>query len=118
MISAFACREGKFERTTENLREANWIDLLEPTSDEIARVTRETGLAIPTEAEISEIESPGRLATRDGVLYLSLPMVSRPESDPRAVSIGFVLCTERLITVRFATSRLFDPFMGQPHPQR
>jgi magnesium transporter len=117
MISAFACREGKFERTTENLREANWIDLLEPTPDEIVRVTRETGLAIPTEAEISEIESSSRLATRDGVLYLSLPMVSRPESDPRAVSIGFVLCTERLITVRFATSRLFDRFMAQPHPQ-
>jgi magnesium transporter len=46
-----------------------------------------------------------------------MPLISRPESDPRAVSIGFVLCPERLITVRFATSRLFDRFMAQPHPQ-
>ena len=117
MITAFANREGKFERTTEELREANWIDLLQPTSEEIDRVTRETGLAIPTEAEISEIESSSRLATREGVLYLSMPLISRPENDPRTISIGFVLCPERLITVRFATSRLFDRFMTQPHPQ-
>src|ERR1700744_2068551 len=102
MITAFACREGKFERTTDNLREANWIDLLQPSPDEIDRVTRETGVAIPTEAEISEIESSSRLATRDGVLYLSMPLVSQPETEPRAVSVGFVLSPKNFLTVRFA----------------
>ena len=73
--------------------------------------SRETGLAIPSEADINEIESSSRLATRDGALYLSMPLVSRPETEPRSVSVGFVLSPERLITVRFAPSRLFDHFM-------
>ena len=96
----------------------NWIDLLDPTPDEAERVAGETGLAIPTEAEINEIESSSRLATRDGALYLSMPLVSRPETDPRSVSIGFVLSPDRLITVRFAPSRLFDRFMEQTDEDR
>ena len=76
-------------------------------------MSRATGLAIPTEADINEIESSSRLATREGALYLSMPLVSRPETEPRSVSIGFVLTPDRLITVRFAPSRVFDHFMEQ-----
>ena len=68
-----------------------WIDLLEPTPEEAERVAHATGLAIPSEADINEIESSSRLSTRDGALYLSMPLVSRPETEPRSVSIGFVL---------------------------
>ena len=113
MLTAFACQDGTLRRITEPLKDAQWIDLLDPTPDEASRVARETGLAIPTEAEINEIESSSRLATRDGALYLSMPLVSRPDSDPRSVSVGFVLSPDRLITIRFAQSRLFDRFMEQ-----
>jgi magnesium transporter len=116
VLTAFTCQGGALRRCSEPLASAEWIDLLEPTQDEIERVSRETGLAIPSEADINEIESSSRLATRDGVLYLSMPMVSRPETEPRSVSVGFVLSPERLITVRFAPSRLFDHFMVQPDP--
>jgi magnesium transporter len=113
MLTAFAIRDGKLHRTSGPLSDAQWIDLLEATPDESEHVAREIGLTIPTEAEINEIESSSRLANRDGILYLSMPMVSRPETEPRAVSIGFVLAPDRLITVRFAPSRLFDRFMEQ-----
>ena len=113
MLTAFASRDGTLRRITEPLHDAQWIDLLDPTPDETARVTRETGLAIPSEAEINEIESSSRLATRNEALYLSMPLVSRPETEPRSVSVGFVLSPERLITLRFAPSRLFDRFMAQ-----
>jgi magnesium transporter len=113
MLTAFTCRDGALCRITEPLRDAQWIDLLDPTPDEAERVTRETGLAVPTEAEINEIESSSRLATRDRAVYLSMPLVSRPESDARSVSVGFVLSPERLITIRFAQSRLFDRFVDQ-----
>jgi magnesium transporter len=114
MLTAFICRDGALCRITEPLRDAQWIDLLDPTPDEAKRVADETNLAVPTEAEINEIESSSRLATRDGAIYLSMPLVSRPETDPRSVSIGFVLSPDRLITIRFAQSRLFDRFMAQP----
>jgi magnesium transporter len=113
MLTAFACRDGVARPMTEPLSDAVWIDLLDPTPDETERVAHATGLAVPSEAEINEIESSSRLATREGALYLSMPLVSRPETDPRSVSVGFVLAPDRLITIRFAPSRLFDHFMAQ-----
>ncbi len=113
MLTAFGCSEDAVRRAAGPLSEAQWIDLLEPTADEIERVARETGLSVPTEAEINEIESSSRLATRNGALYLSMPLISRPETEPHSVSIGFILAPERLITIRFEPSRLFDRFMVQ-----
>ena len=113
MLTAFICRDGTLRRNAEGLADAQWIDLIQPTPGEIEQVGRATGLAIPTQAEIDEIESSSRLSMRDGVLYLSMPLVTRPETEPRSVSVGFVLSPDRLITVRFAPSRLFDRFMEQ-----
>jgi magnesium transporter len=115
MLRAFEYRNDKLRRTTEQLSQAQWIDLAEPAPDEVEQVARETGLAVPTELEINEIESSSRLATRNGALYLSMPLVSRPETEPRSISIGFVVTPERLITIRFAPSRLFDRFTEQPN---
>jgi len=111
MLNAFACRDGKLRESAGPLRDALWIDLINATDDETARVAQETGLAIPTEAAINEIESSSRLAVRDNAIYLSMPLVTRPETEPRSIALGFVLTAERLITVRFAPSRLFDRFM-------
>ena len=115
MLTTFASRDGALRRVDGPLRDAIWIDLLEPTPDEAANVARDTGLAVPSEADIDEIESSSRLAEHDGVLYLNMPLVSRPETEPRSVSVGFVLSPDRLITVRYAASRLFDRFMAQDH---
>ncbi|MEJ0019641.1 MAG: magnesium transporter CorA family protein [Acetobacteraceae bacterium] len=111
MLTAFAGQGGKLLRTSDHLGQALWIDLVNATVSEIERVAHETGLAIPTEAAINEIESSSRLSMRGDAIYLSMPLVSRPETEPRSISLGFVLTTERLITVRFASSRLFDRFM-------
>jgi magnesium transporter len=74
------------------------------------RVEQATGLRVPSEADLSEIETSSRLATEDGALYLSMPLVSRLDEAPRSVPAGFVLSRERLLTIRFAESRLFDAF--------
>lgn len=114
MLTAFAC-EGKALRRIADppdqaLHDAAWIDLLSPDPEEAARVARATDLRVPSEAELSEIETSSRLAMFDGVLYLSMPLVSRLEALPRAAPAGFVLSRERLLTIRFAPSRLFDEF--------
>jgi magnesium transporter len=83
MLKAFGCRDGTLRSAAEPLSAAQWIDLAEPTPDEAERVAYETHLAIPTEADISEIESSSRLSARDGALYLSMPLVSRPDTEPR-----------------------------------
>ena len=47
MLTAFTCGDGALRRITEALRDAQWIDLLDPTPDEAERVAHETGLADP-----------------------------------------------------------------------
>jgi magnesium transporter len=117
MINAFACNGQRLERLTdlsvEALGRAVWIDLLDATRDEIERVQAATGLTMPAEATISEIESSSRLASRNGALYLNMPLITFANDGPRGVSVGFVVTAERLVTIRFAASRIFDHYADQ-----
>jgi magnesium transporter len=90
-----------------------WIDLLAPTPDEIAFVTRTTGLRVPGEAELSEIESSSRLKTENGALTLSMPAVFRLDGRPVTTPLGFVLASDRLITVRFHALAAFQTFKSE-----
>ncbi|HEY2619078.1 MAG TPA: magnesium transporter CorA family protein [Acetobacteraceae bacterium] len=79
-----------------------WVDLFSPTPEETARLEAETGLSIASRDQLAEIESSSRLSERDGVLYLSVPVVSI-DADGLAVSsqVGVVLSERRLVTIRF-----------------
>ena len=117
MLTAFTCDHQQIQRLTDisepALRRAIWIDLLEATPQEAELVRVATGLSVPSEAAVSEIEASSRLASRDGALYLSMPLIKLADDGPRGVSAGFVLTPERLITVRFAPTRIFDLFAEQ-----
>jgi magnesium transporter len=115
MIKAFACGNGQIQHLPETgsadeLRHAVWIDLQSATAEETERVQQATGLTVPSLADVSEIETSSRLSTRSGALYLSMPLIQYSEDGPRGVSAGFVVSPDRLITVRFAPSKLFDTF--------
>jgi magnesium transporter len=118
MIKAFACNNGQIQAlahtgSADALRRAVWIDLQTATPDEIERVQTATALIVPSEADLSEIESSSRLSSRDGALYLSLPLVRFGDDGPRGVSAGFILAPDRLISIRFAPNRIFDTFAEQ-----
>jgi magnesium transporter len=89
---------------------ATWIDLLQPSAEEVEVVQRNTGLRVPDIAELVEIESSSRLARRDGALYMSLPAVQGAEGDPVTTALGIVLTRERMLTVRFAHLRAFEAY--------
>jgi magnesium transporter len=90
---------------------ALWIDLVNPTDAERAEVERATGLVVPDRAAVAEIETSSRLVEHNGVLTLTTPMVSRDAAGGLVVApIGFVLTAERLLTLRFAPSVVFDRF--------
>ena len=103
------------------LADAVWIDLLNATPEERAKVEAATKRRLPTEAEIEEIESSSRVYTEDGALYLSTPALTGSDcvSDV-PTTIGFVLAPDRLITLRFAPFPAFDALMNNvaqgPHP--
>src|SRR3954471_3356214 len=99
-----------------------WIDLLQPTAEEIARVSAATGLRIPTESQVSEIESSSRLAFDGGAFYLSAPLMAVHASGEHELTpVGFVLSSRVLLTIHFVPLAAFDAYReesaAQP-PQR
>jgi magnesium transporter len=93
----------------DGLAEAVWIDLIDPTAEEMEQVESATGLRIPTRHAISEIEASSRLQREAGALYLSAPLVAGTDTDGSVLSpVGFVLNGQRFLTVRFARFAAFD----------
>src|SRR5580693_1768663 len=92
-----------------DLASAAWIDLREPTAGELARVQGATGLRIPNQDEISEIELSSRLAFENGAYYVTSPLVA-PSDDGQLglVPVGFVLSARVLLTVRFGPLPSFE----------
>jgi magnesium transporter len=88
---------------------AIWVDLYNPSSDELTEVERRLGVAVPTRDRLSEIERSSRLQSRDGVLTISVPMVAHTDTgELQGAPVGFVLSHDRLVTVRFAPLHAFD----------
>lgn len=116
MLNGFACHAGHLHRIPapadpDALAKAGWIDLHDPTPEEKALVERVTGLTIASEADLNEIETSSRLAVENGTLYLSMPLVTNIDhGTPVSSPLGFVVTRDRLITIRFRRSKLFDDF--------
>jgi magnesium transporter len=86
-----------------------WIDLLNPTTREIAIVESQKEVRIPSIEALSEIESSSRLAVDHDIIYLSVPAVAQGDTpDAHLSPTVFILTKSALITVRFAPLSTFD----------
>ncbi|MDL2403664.1 magnesium transporter CorA family protein [Rhizobium mayense] len=99
-----------------------WIDLLSPNSVEIKDVEKGLGAPLPSLGALSEIESSSRLRNQNGVLYMSMPSAAKhPAGTETTPPIGFILSTDRLVTVRFMPLPAFDAvaakFAGESAPK-
>jgi magnesium transporter len=91
------------------LGEATWIDLLDPSPDEVEKVHEATELRIPSQHDVSEIESTSRLGFDRGAFYLSTPLITRrADGEIDLTPVGFVLTPRVLLTVRFADAVPFE----------
>ena len=89
--------------------DCTWIDLLNPTNAETARVESALRIKLPSREELSEIESSSRISEKDGLLLLSMPVVANAhdlDEDPSPV--GFALSQKVLITIRYTQLRSFE----------
>ena len=91
--------------------QAIWIDLLEPTREEEVLAEKLVGADIPTRAEMQEIEPSSRLYEKDGVVFMTMPVLygiteKQPSTDP----ISFILTGKHLVTVRYVDPRPFAIF--------
>jgi magnesium transporter len=80
-----------------------WIDLLNPTPEEISRACTDYGLNIPPREELEEIEFSSRLQYEDGTFTISVPVTPHNQDQEDVTSpLGFVLTDKMLVTIRFA----------------
>jgi magnesium transporter len=88
-----------------------WIDLRNPTPEEIAKAWTDYGLDIPPREQLEEIEFSSRLQYEDGSFTLSVPVTPNlkdSDADDVTSPLGFVLTKDLLVTVRFAHLQTFD----------
>jgi magnesium transporter len=115
VLKAYGCNHTRFFETPPNATNAVWYDLISPSQDEVAAVTTQTGLELPSHEDLTEIENSSRLASDGPVLTMSMPIVTRTDEGLQASVSGFVLAPDRLVTLRFAPSIAFDHFKETPH---
>jgi magnesium transporter len=88
---------------------ATWFDLVDPTEAERSAFERASGLRVPSNNELGEIESTSRLQIRNDALYMTAPMIFATKNEPwLPTPVGFALSKDLLMTVRFAQSVAFD----------
>jgi magnesium transporter len=86
-----------------------WIDLLNATDEERHFVEQRLKIRVPSEASLSEIEASSRLILDRGTLYLSSPAVRLDEhGEAQITSVGFIIGSRVLVTVRFWPLQPFD----------
>ena len=90
-------------------RQTWWLDLVDPTDEEKAVAESICRFKIPSRQELGSIETSSRISEDNGILSLSMPVVSSPASvDEAPTPLGFVLSKDYLVTVRYTALRSFD----------
>jgi magnesium transporter len=91
-----------------------WMDLLNPTPDEITTIRERFGVEVPSREQLEEIEATSRLRIDGKTLYLSTPLITgKPAERGRMTPAGFILQAELCITVRFADLTAFDAVIAE-----
>jgi magnesium transporter len=87
-----------------------WVDLWNPTPEELATACHEYGLDIPPREQLEEIEFSSRLQYEDGVFTISVPVTPHNKDDDvdQTSPLGFVLVKDLLVTIRFARLHTFE----------
>lgn len=112
MLLAYRETDGKLDRIAPDgdLSPAIWIDLYRPLPEQAAAVEA-LGVAVPTLADMEEIEISNRLYRENGCDYMTavLPGMSTSQAA-MAGPVTFILTPERLVTVRHHAPRPFETF--------
>ena len=89
-------------------RDALWLDLLDPTADELALVESRTGLVLPSRDKMQEIEASSRLSRHGNSVVMTVPVLTGVSGfTPHNSAVTFLLSQTLLVTLRYAEPRAF-----------
>jgi magnesium transporter len=96
-----------------NGRTAVWLDLFDPSEEELAKARVQCGIQIPTRAQLEEIEASSRLRADGDALILSMPITSKGGAgEAIPTPVGFVLTPTLLVTVRYTELHAIEPALA------
>jgi magnesium transporter len=91
-----------------------WIDLLNPSREEERQVEDDLGIAVPTRAEMEEIEPSARLYQEDGAGFMTVTVLTALDTDdPVKAPVTFILKGQTLVTVRHSEPKPFKAFAAR-----
>lgn len=97
-----------------DLRTAAWIDLFEPSNEEVTRVEAELGLDVPTREEMREVESSSALYREGDTTFVTVRVVLRGAGgEPGITSITLMLLRNQFLTLRYAEPNSFRLFLAR-----
>lgn len=89
--------------------DCRWIDLIDPSEEELTLIKDRFGVEVPTLAALEKIEVSSRLRADGDTLYMSAPLLSGTDTDHwKLAPVGFILTPTVCITVRFVDLDAFD----------
>jgi magnesium transporter len=117
MLTIHTAAESK---SSPRIARAFWLDLLDPTPEEVARVRSEFNIEVPSRESLQEIETSSRLRAEGQVAFVSMPLANQDDAAGFApVPLGFILSPQLLVTVRFSAIHAFSAVEGrvdaEPH---
>ena len=99
------------EMPKQDWQDILWIDLLDPTPEEIKAVEALEQLSLPTKNEAQEIEISSRLYNENRTLFMTATiMVRATEPNPATTPVTFAYRPGRLVTLRFDDPAPFKGF--------
>jgi magnesium transporter len=106
MITVFHLLSGKIAemqlQPDQNVPdEPVWIDLLNPSEDELRNLPQNLNIALPTRQEIWRNHALNRMYTRDGTSYMTASILENfDKGQPKTSAVTFILTPDFLITIR------------------
>ena len=92
-------------------RDAAWIDMLEPTTEEERALEAALGINIPTREEMQEIELSSRLYESGGNLFMTATVLTHANSStPQSSAVTFIVVDDKLVTLRYDDPAPFRTF--------
>jgi magnesium transporter len=119
MINAFSIANGILKKLdcsadASGLSGATWIDLLEPTDEQVAATARALQIAIPTRKEMRALEVSSQIYRDGNAVVMTARVVSRSESGSlRLVTVSFIRIHDVLVTLRYGDPTPFSIFTAR-----
>ncbi len=104
MISGFIVKEGRLQQVSidkaeDFMDEMVWIDLVNPTSEELALVENHFECELPEQAEIKDIEASARFYEDEDGLHVHSFFLNDLGSSAKNITVAFSLFNNRLFTI-------------------